>query len=91
MKADKEITTAELYEALEVANKRIGAGNVSLINDRDGSGEVSLRVFVDAGRIFTPSEAFTLSRNILKAANEAASFPYNGFKIVKRRIRTGGK
>lgn len=91
MKADKEITTAELYEALEVANKRIGAGKVSLINNRNGSDEVSLRVFVDAGRIFTPSDAVALSRNIMKAANEAATFPYNGFKIVKLKIKTGGE
>lgn len=87
----KEITATELYAALDEANKRLGTDDVQIINNRDGSGEVSLRLFVDAGRIFTPSDAVALAQKLKKAANAAAVFKYNGYKIVKQKINTGGE
>lgn len=83
----KEITATELYAALEVANKRLGKDDVQIINNRYGSGEVSLRLFIDSGkRIYTPSDAVALAQKLIKAANEAAAFPYNGCKVVKQKI-----
>lgn len=91
MKDIKEITATELYAALEVANKRLGKDDVQIINNRDGSGEVSLRLFIDSGkRIYTPSDAVALAQKLIKAANEAAVFPYNGCKVVKQKITREG-
>lgn len=92
MKDIKKITAAELQEALEVANRRLTSDDVQIINNRDGSGEVSLRLFIDSSRrIYTPSDAVALAQKLIKAANEAAAFPYNGCKVVKQKIDTGGK
>lgn len=85
----KKITVTELNSALEAVNKQLYGDDVKIINNnKDGSGEVSLRLVIDSGkRVCTASDAAGLAQKLIKAVNVMSSFPYNGYTIDKPKLR----